>query len=100
MMRVHTVTVTSCYTVLIYHLRILPPYRYYYIVHSTLVRTTTKTPSLGEGLVSGTVFTRYSVLWYNAKDMHIDMVRLNSGNFGIFDHTQSIMNLDSSVCRA
>ena len=80
-MRVHTVTVTSCYTVLIYHLRILPPYRYYYIVHSTLVRTTTKTPSLGdqakvEGLVSGTVFTRYSVLWYNAKDMHIDMVHI------------------------
>ena len=26
--------------------------------------------------------------------------RLNSGNFGIFDHTQSFINLESSVCRA
>ena len=28
------------------------------------------------------------------------MFRLNSGNFGIFDHTQSIMNLESSVSKA
>ena len=29
-----------------------------------------------------------------------DIIRLYSGNFWIFDHTQSIMNIGSSVCRA
>ena len=28
------------------------------------------------------------------------IVRLNSGNFGIFDFTEPIINPDSSVCRA
>ena len=35
-----------------------------------------------------------------SRDLTCAISRLYSGNFGIFDYTQSIMNIDGSVCRA